>query len=58
MQAGPSVAVIYSGIKNLTAGFILQNPVSYAGSPNRPMVNEMIITPTLTYNLKQDGSSG
>jgi hypothetical protein len=50
-QAGPSVAVIYTGTKNLTAGFVLQNPISYAGSPNRPAVNQMLITPTLTFNL-------
>ena len=51
-QAGPSVALIYTGIKNLTAGAIVQNPISYAGSPNRPNVNNMIITPTFTFNLK------
>jgi hypothetical protein len=50
-QAGPSVAIIYTGIKNLTAGFVLQNPISYAGSPNRPDVNQMVITPTFTFNL-------
>ena len=52
-QAGPSVAVIYTGIKNLTAGFVLQNPISYAGSPDRPAVNQMIITPTFTFNLSE-----
>ena len=52
-QAGPSVALIYTGIKNLTAGLIVQNPISYAGSPNRPSVNQMIITPTFTFNLKE-----
>ena len=51
-QAGPSVAVIYTGIKNLTAGFVLQNPISYAGAANRPAVNQTIITPTFTFNLK------
>jgi hypothetical protein len=50
--AGPSVAIIYTGIKNLTAGFVLQNPISFAGSPRRPGVNQMIITPTFTFNLK------
>jgi hypothetical protein len=57
-QAGPSVAMIYTGIKNLTAGFVLQNPISYAGSPNRPAVNEMIITPTFTFNLPQGWFAG
>ena len=52
-QIGPSAALIYTGIKNLTLGAIVQNPISYAGSPNRPAVNQMIITPTLTLNLKE-----
>lgn len=52
-QAGPSAALIYTGIKNLTAGLVIQNPVSYAGSPNRPSVNQMIITPTFTFSLRQ-----
>ena len=57
-QAGPSVALIYTGIKNLTAGAIVQNPISYAGSPNRPNVNNMIITPTFTFNLKDGWFAG
>jgi len=52
-QLGPSAALIYTGIKNLTAGAVVQNPISYAGSPNRPGVNQMIITPTFTFNLAQ-----
>ena len=51
-QIGPSAALIYTGVKNLTLGAIVQNPISYAGSPNRPGVNQMIITPTFTFNLK------
>ena len=52
-QAGPSFALIYTGITNLTVGAVIQNPISYAGSPNRPSVNSMIITPTFTFNLKE-----
>jgi hypothetical protein len=52
-QAGPAVALIYTRIENLTAGAVLQNPISYAGSPDRPRVNNLIITPTFTYNLKE-----
>jgi len=51
-QAGPAVGLIYTGIKSLTAGAIVQNPVSYAGSPNRPNVNNMFINPTFTFNLE------
>jgi len=50
-QAGPSVAIIVTAIKNLTAGLVLQNPISFAGAANRPAVNQMIITPTFTVNL-------
>ena len=50
-QAGPAFALIYTGIKNLTVGAVVQNPISYAGSPNRPNINNMLITPTLTFNL-------
>ena len=52
-QAGPAVAVIYTGIRNLTAGAILQNPISYAGSSDRSDVNNLIITPTFTLNLEK-----
>lgn len=52
-QAGPAMAIIVTAVKNLTAGFVLQNPISYAGSPNRPSVNQMLITPTFTFNLAQ-----
>ena len=43
--------MIYTGIKNLTVGAVVQNPISYAGSPNRPNINNMLITPTLIFNL-------
>jgi hypothetical protein len=52
-QAGPSAAFIYTGIKDLTAGAIVQNPISYAGSADRADVNQMIITPTFTFNLEE-----
>jgi hypothetical protein len=51
-QAGPSFALIYTGINNLTAGAVLQNPISFAGSANRPKVNQLIVTPTFTFNLR------
>jgi len=57
-QAGPAVALIYEGVKNLTVGAIVQNPISYAGSSSRPNVNNMLITPTLTYNLKDGWFTG
>lgn len=50
-QAGPAAAVIYAGVKDLQIGAVLQNSFSFAGSPGRPDVNTLSITPTLTYNL-------
>jgi hypothetical protein len=57
-QAGPAVALIYTGIKNLTVGAVAQNPISYAGSPDRPGANALAITPTLTYNLPNGWFAG
>jgi hypothetical protein len=52
-QAGPAGAAIYTGIKNLTLGAVLQNPISFAGDDARAQVNTLIITPTATMNLKE-----
>jgi hypothetical protein len=57
-QAGPAVAMIYTGIENLTAGAVVQNPISFAGDPGRPPVNALSLTPTLTYNLPQGWFAG
>jgi hypothetical protein len=50
-QAGPAMALIYTGVKNLTAGAVIQNPISVGGDSSRPDVNHMLITPTFTFNL-------
>lgn len=52
-QAGPAVAVIYTGIPNLVLGGVLQNPISYAGSATRPNTNSLVFTPSVTFNLAQ-----
>ena len=57
-QAGPAVALIYTRIKNLTAGAVFQNPMSFAGDSDRPGVNALIITPAVTYNLKDGWFAG
>lgn len=57
-QAGLSVALMYTGVKHLTAGAILQNPISFAGGRDRANVNNLIITPTLTYNLPDGWFAG
>jgi len=50
-QAGPAAAFMVTAIKNLQAGAVLQNPISFAGKSSRDSVNTLSITPTLTYNL-------
>lgn len=57
-QAGPSAAIIYSSAKNLIAGLVFQNPISYAGDKNRPNQNNLIIAPTLTYSLSKGWFGG
>jgi hypothetical protein len=52
-QAGPAAGLIYTSIKNVVAGAILQNPISFGGSPSRSSVNQLIVSPTLTYNLPE-----
>jgi hypothetical protein len=58
VQLGPSVGLIYSGIENLLAGAVLQNPISFAGQKSRPTVNQLIVSPTLTYNLPEGWFAG
>ena len=57
-QAGPAVAFMYTGVMHLTAGAILQNPLSFAGGHDRADINNLIITPTLTYNLPDGWFAG
>jgi hypothetical protein len=57
-QAGPAVALIYTGTRHLVTGAILQNPMSFAGDAERPGVNNLIIVPTLTYNLPDGWFAG
>jgi hypothetical protein len=57
-QAGPAFAVIYTGIKNLTAGAIFQNQVSFAGDKARLGVNTLVVTPAVTYNLEDGWFAG
>jgi hypothetical protein len=57
-QAGPALAAIYTGTKNLTIGAVVQNPISFAGSSDRPAVNSLFITPTITYNLHHGWFAG
>jgi hypothetical protein len=57
-QAGPAVALIYTGVHDLTAGVVVQNPISIAGDRNRPEVNQMLITPTFTFNWSHGWFAG
>ena len=44
-QAGPAFAVVYTGVPGLLAGFLFQDPISFAySSPNRAPVNTLDVT--------------
>ena len=51
-QAGPAIAAVYKGIPWLVAGFVLQEPISFAySSPNRPPQNTLELQPILAVHL-------
>ncbi len=51
-QAGPALGAIYAGIPGLLAGFIVQNPVSFAyTSPHRPPQNTLEFQPVFALHL-------
>ena len=51
-QAGPALGAIYTGIPGLLAGFIAQNPVSFAyTSPHRPPQNTLEFQPVFALHL-------
>jgi hypothetical protein len=56
-QAGPAVAAIHARGR-LTAGAIPQNPISFAGDPDRPEVNQLVVAPTLTITFGQGWFAG
>ena len=51
-QAGPAMGAVYKGIPWFVAGFILQDPISFAyTSPNRPPQNTLEFQPILAIHL-------
>jgi hypothetical protein len=51
-QTGPALGVIYTGIPGLLAGFIAQNPISFAyTSPNRAPQNTLEFQPVFALHL-------
>ena len=51
-QAGPALGGIYTGIPGLLAGFIVQNPISFAyTSPHRPPQNTLEFQPVFALHL-------
>jgi hypothetical protein len=51
-QAGPAMGTVYSGLRGLLIGFILQNPVSFAyTSPKRPPQNTLEVQPVMALHL-------
>jgi hypothetical protein len=51
-QAGPALGAIYTGIPGLLAGFVLQNPISFAyTSSHRPPQNTFELQPVFAFHL-------
>ena len=51
-QAGPAVAAVYTGVPGLLAGFLLQNPISFAyTSADRVSQNTLALQPALLLHL-------
>ncbi len=49
-QAGPAAAIAITP-ENWLVGVLAQNPISFAGDPNRPPVNALYLTPFAVYQL-------
>jgi hypothetical protein len=51
-QAGPAMGAVYSGVRGLLIGFILENPISFAyTSPKRPPQNTLQFQPVMALHL-------
>jgi len=49
-QAGPAAAIAIAP-ENWLVGVLAQNPISFAGDPDRPAVNALFLTPFAVYQL-------
>jgi hypothetical protein len=49
-QAGPAAAIVYAP-ENWLVGVLAQNPISFAGEPQRADVNALFLTPFAVYQL-------
>jgi hypothetical protein len=51
-QAGPAFAVVYTGVPGLLAGFLFQEPISFAySSPGRAPLNTIEFQPAIVFHL-------
>jgi hypothetical protein len=51
-QAGPTLGIIFAGVPGVLAGFILQNPISFAyTSPKRRQQNTLLVQPVIAVHL-------
>jgi hypothetical protein len=57
-QAGPALAIVYTGVKNFVVGGVFQNPILFAGNSDRPAVSALAVTPTLTYTFPSGWFAG
>jgi hypothetical protein len=51
-QAGPAFAVVYTGVPGLLAGFLFQEPISFAySSPGRAPLNTIEVQPAIIFHV-------
>jgi len=46
---GPAVSFLYYGAQNWQMGIVLENPISFAGDPDRPSAAYLSLQPVLSY---------
>ncbi len=51
-QLGPAALVIYTGVKSLVVGALVQNPISFAGESRRRDVNAMALQPLIVKTFR------
>jgi hypothetical protein len=51
-QLGPAALVIYTGVRSLVVGALVQNPISFAGESRRRDVNAMALQPLIVKTFR------
>lgn len=57
-QVGPAFVVLYSKIKKTQLGFLIQNPISFAGDDDRPATSKFSFQPIITRHFSKGWYAG